>query len=161
MGAAIALDLVASGFDARGLVLVRPAWGWTPNPPNLAVYGEIADALDARRSAADFAAGAGAAIARVSRAAAEALLGQFDQPHAARRSQRLRALPASAPRRPAAVPATLVLGCACDPVHPLSLARGIAADLEVDFGEVPPRYDRPREHRRAVSTAIARFVSEV
>jgi pimeloyl-ACP methyl ester carboxylesterase len=162
MGAAVALDLVASGFDARGLVLVRPAWRWTPSPPNLAVYAEIADALDAGRSAADFATGAGyAAIARVSPAAAEALLGQFDQPHAVRRSRRLRALPASAPQRPKSVPPTLVLGCANDPVHPLSLARDVAADLGADFGEVPPRYDRPEEHRQAVSAAIARFVSEV
>jgi pimeloyl-ACP methyl ester carboxylesterase len=162
MGAAVALDLVASNFDARGLVLVRPAWGWTPSPPNLAIYAEIADALEAGQSAADFATGAGyVAIASVSAAAAEALLGQFDQPHAVRRSLRLRALPASAPRRPTAVPATLVLGCADDPVHPLSLAREVAADLGADFGEVPPRYDRPREHKDAVSAAIARFVSEV
>ena len=82
-------------------------------------------------------------------------------PPAAQRSARLRALPASAPRRPARVPPAVVLGCACDPVHPLRLARDVAHDIGADFREVPPRYDRPREHMDAVSAAITQFVGEV
>jgi pimeloyl-ACP methyl ester carboxylesterase len=160
LGAAVAIELTTRAtFSIRDALLVRPAWGWRPNPSNLAVFPRIAALLDSDgpesgqlrfQDGADY-----ARFAAVSEAAARALLGQFGMSDAVRRAQRLIALPASAPTRPVSrQPPTLVLGNDRDPAHPLPLALSIASDLDARFGVVAPRYDAPAEHARQVAHEI-------
>ena len=139
MGAAIAADLAARATIAiRAMLLVRPAWRWSPNPPNLAPLPVIGRLLhhypppQARHLFTDTS--EYAAVARTSPAAARALLNHFDDPDAARRWRRLVAIPADAPSAPLSAPPTRVLGAGQDPVHPLQIAGVVAADLRGYFG---------------------------
>ena len=163
MGAAVALELAARAVvPLRGLVLVRPAWLWSPHPANLAALPLIAELLRTRGPAAGretFRAGpVYARIAEVSPGAARALLAQFEAPHAVARAVRLESLPAAAPHRPESIDApVLVLASDRDPVHPLPLAEALAADLGAELVIVAPRYDEPESHVRDVHREIQRF----
>jgi pimeloyl-ACP methyl ester carboxylesterase len=167
MGAAVAVELLGRGtLPIRGLILIRPAWRWDPDPENLRVFPRIAELLrglgpDAGRQR--FRAGPDyERTAAVSPAAAEALLEQFSAPHAVARADRLAALPRSAPRRPtgALPPSAVVIGSPLDPVHPLHVAEELASDLGVALVIAPPRYDAPEEHRVAVAREIHRLTRE-
>ena len=85
MGAAIAADLAARATIAiRAMLLVRPAWRWSPNLPNLAPLPGIGRLLhhypppQARHLFTDTS--EYAAVARTSPAAARAPLNHFDDP---------------------------------------------------------------------------------
>ncbi len=165
LGAAVACQLLAAHWlPVRRMVLIRPAWGWTPHPDNLAVYPRIADLLESLgpvEALGEFTSGPDyAAIAAVSAAAARALHGQFTAPGAAGRAERLRALPASAPACPAATDLPiLVIGSDRDPVHPLPLAAQIAREFGAELRRVPPRYDEPAAHQADVRAALKEFLS--
>jgi pimeloyl-ACP methyl ester carboxylesterase len=102
MGAGVALELIARGrLDVRGVVLIRPAWQWHRDPPNLRAYPRIAALLRSHgpgegkarfRTSEEY-----GSVAAVSVRAAEALCAQFDAPRAVERAHRLERLPASAP----------------------------------------------------------------
>jgi pimeloyl-ACP methyl ester carboxylesterase len=168
MGAALTCELLArQRVEVRGAVLIRPAWMWDPSPPNLGVFPVIARLLETMPAAeaksrfaktVEF-----AGVQSVSPSAASALLAQFDDPWARARASRLQALPASAPARPGGiaphVPA-VVIGSGLDPVHPLSLAESLAADLQLSLREVSPRYEAPQSHARQVGQVIERLLRE-
>ncbi len=162
MGAAVALELAARRrLLIEGAILIRPAWRWSPNPPNLAIFPVIAALLTAMNppeaKAALIANPEYARVAATSELAARALLGQLDEAGAAQRADRLRAMPGDAPRRPPAcgVP-VLVIGNEQDPVHPAGHAQALAEDLGADFRTVPPRYDSPAEHMVGIHHEIQR-----
>ncbi|MGK3945123.1 alpha/beta fold hydrolase [Streptomyces sp. RP5T] len=167
MGAGIATQLLARGKVAiRGLVLIRPAWCWQSHPAGLFAFPHITQLLRRDgpakgkvrfRNSEHY-----ASIAASSTAAADALLGQFDAPKAVERAQRLTAIPASAPVRPATPDvARLVIGSEKDPVHPLSVAERVAEDLAAPLEIVSPRYDAPEHHYTQVACAIRDFVQDV
>lgn len=167
MGAGVAIELLTRpSLHVAAAVLIRPAWAWSPAPPNLDVFDEIAVLLrtygpaEGRtrwRASPSF-----AAICEVSPGAAEALTAQFDAPRAVERADRLSALPWSAPSRPASpVEASLtVLAGPLDPVHPLGVAEQVAADLGARLNVVSARYETPVLHQRQVAAEITRATRE-
>ena len=168
MGAAIALQLLHRGnLDVRTALLVRPAWRWTPNPPNLAVFQDVATLLtttepeEARLRLQD--GQRYVAIKQVSQPAAVSLRAQFDDPGAAQRVTRLTAIPKSAPRAPRQLipgAALHVVGCPRDPIHPIPLAASLAGDLGAELHVVAPRYDQPREHHAEVSEIFSEMIGQ-
>jgi pimeloyl-ACP methyl ester carboxylesterase len=167
MGAGVAAQLLAKGnVPVRGLILIRPAWHWEPHPPNLSAFPRITELLRTHgpdrgtenfRHSEDY-----AKVAAVSTAAADALLGQFRAFRAVERAQRLTAIPASRPTRPAPSDAAkLVIGSTHDPVHPLPLAEQVAEDLGATLTIVSPRYDAPDQHHEQVARAIRNFIRDM
>lgn len=162
MGAAVAVDLLARGHRPASAVLVRPAWLWSPSPANLDAFARIgrllgeyptnigrrlfAESSDYRR------------IAEVSVTAAQALLGQFDDPRAVECRTRLLEIPRSAPARPAALEGArtsmIVVGCDRDPIHPLPIAGALADDLSAPLVTIASRYDDPDGHLRALTDVL-------
>ena len=139
MGAAIALRLAVRHPRRVGaLLLVRPAWGFDPAPPNLAPVAEAARLLLGGTPGEARAAFAGSeSAARLARAAPDnlaSLLGYFERPDAAGFAEVISGIAADGPGVSAdeaaavAVP-TLVIGNAVDAVHPLALARSLAAAI--------------------------------
>ncbi len=167
MGAGVALQLLhRSNLDIRTTLLVRPAWQLTPNPPNLAVFGDVAALLTTttpdegkqllqRRTAYQ-------AIRAVSELAALSTLAQFDDLRATQRAHRLVAIPGSCPLVPSAPSRNVihVVGCAQDPMHPMPLAAGLADALGAQLHAVAPRYDRPLEHRAEVNAIFRDVVKQ-
>ncbi|MEV6637038.1 alpha/beta hydrolase [Actinoplanes sp. NPDC051470] len=163
MGAGIAAELAARArLTIKAMLLIRPAWRWTPEPPNLAPLTAIGRLLRDHPAAQARRLFAGsieyAAVADTSEAAARALLGQFADPGATRRWQRLVALPGDAPTPPRTPVITHVLGAGRDPVHPLDVAESVAADFGADLTIGPARYDQPAEHNAAAAAAVHRLL---
>lgn len=167
MGAAVATQLLfRAKLPIAAAMLVRPAWAWRSNPANLAVFADVAELLLTTSAANGKRVLPNAESFRVihqqSPLAAAATLSQFDDPHAAARVSRLTAIPNSAPNRPPRpVPTPItVLACEQDPVHPYALAETVASDLGAALRSVPPRYDQPSAHGRAVNTALRTLMCE-
>jgi pimeloyl-ACP methyl ester carboxylesterase len=170
MGAATALRIALTpAARVEALVLIRPAWLDRPSPPHLAVFAEIAALLRREGPVAGRAHFARsprlAAIAEHSPSMAASLIGQFDQPLAVERVERLEAIPADAPYgAPAeltaiAVP-TLVVAAPGDPVHPLPLAATLAGALPgAALVEVTARdVDADRFHAE-IASAVGDFLA--
>lgn len=172
MGAAIALRVAVRRPDlVRALVLVRPAWDLRDAPPNMAPNAEVGALLarldpDAARAA--FAAGATArklAVRAPDNLAS--LMGFFDRwPHEVT-ARLLCAISADGPGVTAAEVTALrlpvlVCGTPEDAVHPLALARRLAARIaQSSVVVLPPRgRDRPA-HMAALQSAIRRFLKEL
>ena len=171
MGAAIALRLAVRHPRRVGaLLLVRPAWGFDPAPPNLAPVAEAARLLLGGTPGEARAAFAGSeSAARLARAAPDnlaSLLGYFERPDAAGFAEVISGIAADGPGVSAdeaaavAVP-TLVIGNAVDAVHPLALARSLAAAIPgAGFVEVTAKAEDPARHAGEVRAAIGRFLGE-
>lgn len=166
LGAAVATELLARAKLAiSSALLIRPAWSWTPYPPNLAVFTEIADLLIRygptsgaqrfRRTAAC------RRIEATSPSAARALLRQFTAPQARARAVRLTALPRSAPHKPTQRPPVTVLTSSLDPVHPVGIARELARDLDGRLLKLPPRYAAPNDHQLAMQRVVADWATDI
>lgn len=168
MGAAIAMRLAALHPErVEALVLVRPAWLFAPAPPNMAVYADVAEYLtgfppsEARERFA--------ATATARRLATEApdnlasLLGFFDRPHPEVIASLLSRLAADGPGVAAAdirVPA-LVIGNDADCVHPLAMARQLAAALPGGrFVQVTAKALDRSAHAGEVRAAITAFLRD-
>jgi pimeloyl-ACP methyl ester carboxylesterase len=171
LGAALALHVaLRHPARVRGLVLLRPAWLDVALPEaNQTLYAVIAGLIRAhgRQGAAEaFAASPVLQALRLeSPAAAEAFLRQFESPQAEAAVARLERLPAAVPHPRAswaglAVPA-LVLACRDDRLHPLELARELAAGLPgAQFVEVASRHTASAQHTAEVQRAVETFLSE-
>lgn len=168
MGAAISLRLAVTRPElVRGLCLVRPAWGTDDEPPNMAPNAEVGRAI-AAGDKAGFVAGATA-----ERLASEApdnlasLLTFFDREPLAVTSALLTRISADGPGVTMAdvaaleVP-TLVCGSAEDAIHPLSLARDLAALIPgARFVEIPPKGRDKPAHLAALHAALTAFLQEL
>jgi pimeloyl-ACP methyl ester carboxylesterase len=168
MGAALICELLSrERLSTEGALLIRPAWLWQRQPANLEVYCEISFLLlhfepeegkeRFRRSSIY------RAIAQQSLGAAESLLSQFNDEKAAQRAQRLSAIPASAPMRPASnnLPPLQIVAAQNDPIHPFTLAMDLAADLQAAVDVAPPRYEAAADYEAAVRRVIASFAGNL
>ena len=168
MGAAVAMRLAALHPErVEALVLVRPAWLFALAPPNMAVYAEVAAHLAGFPP--DEARERFAATATARRLATEApdnlasLLGFFDRPHPEVTASLLSHIAVDGPGAAAAdvrVPA-LVVGNEADCVHPLAMARQLAAALpDGRFVQVTAKALDRSAHAAEVRAAIAAFLRD-
>ncbi len=164
MGAAIATRVAAlHPRRVEALVLVRPAWLFAPAPDNMRAFAMVAEFLrdapaKARRRfvASDLA----RQLATDAPDNLASLVGFFDRPNPATTAQLLGRLAVDGPGVDASdvtAPA-LVVGNAVDHVHPLALARQLAAALPNGrFVEVPAKATDRAAHVAAVRAAIETF----
>jgi pimeloyl-ACP methyl ester carboxylesterase len=172
MGAGVALRFALEEPErVRALVLIRPAWLDRPNPPNLAIFPEIAALLRGfpREEARDrlLRSPRFRALERGSRAAAASALAQLDRPRARQRSAVLERLPADAPFQAGAdlsrlTMPTLVVANPRDPVHPADLAAALAERLPAArLATVSPKQDGEERHRSEAGDAIDTLLASV
>ncbi|MDB5523740.1 MAG: putative hydrolase or acyltransferase of alpha/beta superfamily [Rhizobium sp.] len=149
MGAAIALRLaVTHPQRISALMLVRPAWITEPAPENMHPFMEAAQLMRAHgRDGRDIFSRSQTGL----RLAAEApdnlasLLGFFDRDDLPRLADLLEAIALDGPgvseqQLTALDMPVLVVGHACDLVHPLDHARGLAAMIpDAHFAEITPK----------------------
>lgn len=172
MGAAIALRLAVTRPDlCRALILARPAWGWGDAPPNMApnlVVGQrlanppVPDEAEAFRAgptgqrllaeAPDNLASLMGFFSRNPRDVTAALLTRIslDGPGVSRAQVAALRLPA------------LVIGHGQDAVHPLALARDLAAAIPgARFAEIPPKAQDKPAYVQAFRAALSTFLTKV
>ena len=168
MGAAIATRIAVKRPDlVRGLVLVRPAWGVEPSPPNMQPNAEVGRYLAAGAGRMAFENSPTARhLAQVAPDNLTSLLGFFDRHPLAVTSSLLTNISADGPgitgldlanlRLP-----VLVCGTAQDAVHPLTLARDLAALIPAArLIELPPKGADKPVHLAALHAAITEFLQE-
>ncbi len=166
MGAAIAMRIaVARPERVAALILARPAWGWTGAPENMRPFTEVARHLHAGGRAAFERSDMARRLALEAPDNFSTLLSFFDRPNPDVLSALLGAIARDGPGvgeaeiRSIALP-TLVLGNAMDAVHPIALARRLAAAIPgAKFVELTPKaLDKPRhlaELRAAINSSLA------
>jgi pimeloyl-ACP methyl ester carboxylesterase len=167
MGAALGLRIAITNPDrVSGLILARPAWAWGAAPANLQPIAALAPYV-ARGAREDFErSDAARDLARHAPDNLSSLLASFDRPDRAIRSRLLAAISADDPGvseddvRRIRVP-TLVLGNTIDRLHPLALARQLAAAIpNARFVEIAPKSrDRPR-YVAEFRAAVAEFLKQ-
>jgi pimeloyl-ACP methyl ester carboxylesterase len=166
MGAAIALRLaVRHPGRWRALVLVRPAWGVEAAPPNMAPNAVVGQLLADGAGRDDW-----LATAKAARLAVESpdnlasLTGFFDRAPRDVTAALLCAISADGPGVSRADLAALrlpvlVAGCGQDAVHPLALARDLAAAIPgAQMVELPPKGTDKPAHIAALHGAITDFL---
>ncbi|MBZ9848138.1 alpha/beta hydrolase [Mesorhizobium sp. CA14] len=169
MGAGIALRLACRHRQRiAGLVLVRPAWTFSPAPQNMQLIAEAAGLI------LEHGTGKGRAIFAQSESAARlyreapdnlsSLLGYFDRPDANAFAQVLADIASDGPGvserdvAALAIPA-LVVGNAMDAVHPLSSAYALAAAIpNATFAQVTPKAADCKKHFNELHAQIATFL---
>lgn len=169
MGAAIATRLaVKHPHLVRGLVLVRPAWICAAAPQNMAPnleLGRLLGRLPGPAAKAAFLASETAhRLERESPDNLASLTGFFSREPLDATGELLRRISLDGPGIEAAelrklqMPA-LVIGCAQDAIHPLDMARSLAALIaDAEFVEVTPKAVDRSAYVREVQSAIARFL---
>jgi pimeloyl-ACP methyl ester carboxylesterase len=169
MGAGIALRLACRHPErVTGLILVRPAWTFSPAPQNMQPIAEVAELLlehSADEARTIFARSDTAA--RLYREAPDnlsSLLGYFDRPDAKAFAQVLADISADGPgvsESDAArldIPA-LVIGNEIDAVHPLSTAYALAAAIpNSTFAEITPKARDSAKHFAELHEQISFFL---
>ncbi|PBB16853.1 alpha/beta hydrolase [Mesorhizobium sp. WSM4313] len=169
MGAGIALRLACRHPErVTGLILVRPAWTFSPAPQNMQPIVEVAELIlvhGPEKARAIFAQSETAA--RLNREAPDnlaSLLGYFDRPGAKAFARVLANIAADGPgvaEHDAAaldVPA-LVIGNEIDAVHPLSTACALAAAIpNSTFAEVTPKARDSAKHFAELHEQISSFL---
>lgn len=170
MGAAIALRLAVTRPDlVSHLMLVRPAWGTDPAPPNMAPNAEVGLTLMrlpvAEGRATFLASDTATGLSRTSPDNLASLTGFFDRTPVSRTAILLTAISRDGPDvTPADLHAlrvpTLIAGCAKDAVHPLALSQHLA-DLIPGATHItlPPKGDDKAAHIAALHSAITAFLT--
>jgi pimeloyl-ACP methyl ester carboxylesterase len=171
LGSAVAAR-VALQFPARvlGLVLSRPAWIESPVPENVRIYALIASlirqwgaaqGLEQFKSTPEY-----QIMVQISPDCAQSLCGQFEQPRAEEFVARLERLAADTPvqnrddYRAIRMP-TLILGNLQDPIHPWSLAEGLAQLIPgAMLRELTPKSVSAQAHAADVQRALDAFLIE-
>jgi len=152
----------------KGLVLCRPAWLDTPNPPNLSIFPLIAGLVERW--------GLGEARHELEQtafykelranypASAESICSLFDRPEREALVAAFQAFPASAPLnsleelRTLDLP-SLVLANRNDPIHPFELAEVLAKKLPgAHFQEFPSKSESLAEHYRQFRRLVVAFL---
>jgi pimeloyl-ACP methyl ester carboxylesterase len=169
MGAGIALRLACRHPErVAGLILVRPAWTFSPAPQNMQPIAEVAELIlfhGPEKARAIFAQSETAA--RLNREAPDnlaSLLGYFDRPNAKAFARVLADIAGDAPgvsERDAAalgIPA-LLIGNEIDAVHPLSTAYALAAAIPgATFTKVTPKARDSAKHFAELHEQISLFL---
>ncbi|CDX30112.1 Esterase protein [Mesorhizobium sp. ORS 3359] len=169
MGAGIALRLACRHPErVAGLILVRPAWTFSPAPQNMQPVAEVAELIlfhGPEKARAIFAQSETAA--RLNREAPDnlaSLLGYFARPDAQAFARVLADIAGDGPgvsERDAAaldLPA-LVIGNEIDAVHPLSSAYALAAAIpNAIFAEVMPKARDSAKHLAELHEQISFFL---
>jgi pimeloyl-ACP methyl ester carboxylesterase len=169
MGAGIAIRIAHDAPDrVLGILAIRPAWCHEASPPNLSAYPLIAALLRRDGPAMGLSAFAETSTYREildsSPAAARSARDQFTSPYAVERAARLERMPRSVPYdHPSdlavVTAATVVLGAAGDPVHPLAMAQEWAANLPAaEYGELVARDVDAIGQARQIRSATADFL---
>ena len=168
MGAAIAQCFV-SRYPAKvaGLILSRPAWLDRPAPPNLRLYGVIADLIrryGPRQGLVEFLQTPQYRSLTKYPSTAQSLVDQFREARAEEAVARLERIPTDTPIRnrrewrAVEVPA-LVLACERDPIHPYEYATELAAAIpNVTLCELTPKDVSREDHAADTRRAIANFL---
>lgn len=166
MGAAISLRLaVTQPHLVRALILVRPAWGTDPAPPNMAPNAEVARALLTSTRAAFTETPTARRLATESPDNLASLLGFFDRAPLDQTAALLTAISADGPGLTRAQLAALTiptLVCATpeDAIHPRALAADLAALIPTArLIDLPPKGRDKPAHLAALHAAIADFLS--
>ena len=172
MGAAMAIRIAVRRPDlVRAMILVRPAWITDAAPANMqpnAEVGELLATADPDRARALFEQGSTAR-----RLAAEApdnlasLRGFFERQSQAVTAELLRRISADGPGvtpdevRALTVPA-LVVGHEADAIHPLAVARSLAALLvRSELAEVTPKSVSREAYVKDLHSVMATFIHKV
>ncbi len=168
MGAAIATRIAVRRPDlVRGLVLVRPAWGTQAAPPNMQANAEVGRMIAAGAGRGAFQNSPTAKhLALVAPDNLASLMGFFDREPLAVTSTLLTQISTDGPgitdldlaklRLP-----VLICGTTLDAVHPLVLARELAALIPASrFIELPPKGADKPAHLAALHAAITDFLQE-
>jgi pimeloyl-ACP methyl ester carboxylesterase len=152
----------------RRLILSRPAWLATPEPPNLAILGFIAKLIDD--------VGCEQAPARLEESAefgrlktsysetAKSLMRTLRESCGTELASVYKGVPASVPFENCdqlssiAVP-TLILANFDDPIHPFAYARRLAAAIpSATLREIPSKNRNVDEHRRDFRGSVSEFI---
>ncbi len=167
MGAAISLRLAVLRPDlVRGLCLVRPAWLTADEPANMAPNAEVGRAIAAKDKTGFQSGGTAQRLAAEAPDNLASLMGFFDRQPLEVTSALLTLISADGPgvtqgQVAALRVPTIVCGCAEDAIHPLSLARDLAAMIPgARFVEVPPKGRDKPAHIAALHAAITDFLKE-
>ena len=169
MGAAIALRLAVLRPDlVRGLILARPAWFATSAPANLqpnALVGDLLSRYSVQEARARFESSETARLLAIEAPDNLASLrGFFAREPLAVTAGLLTRIAGDGPGIDRAAIAaiqvpTLVLGCGRDWIHPLSLARTLAATIPAArLREVTAKADDPAGYRGDLRDCIGEFL---
>jgi len=171
MGAGISLAFTSLyPHRVKRVILNRPAWLASANPPHLAIFPVIAGLVErlgiepARREFQQTA--QYKELQKAYPASAESLLALFSSQDREALAASLQAIPASAPVDSLDVLSnlevpSLVLGNRNDPIHPFELAETLARKLPGSrFQEFPPKSGGLAEHYRQFRRLISEFLRE-
>jgi len=173
MGAGISIRFALNHPDrVRGLVLVRPAWLYKPNPPNLDLLPRVARILDEEGSTEKgFEVFRGLPelerFTRFTGESAESLWRNHTAPDSFLRRRRLDRITGSCPvesleeARNLEVP-TLVLGCERDATHPFEMAETWTRVLPNGrLARIPTKSEDFENYRTSVREHLNRFLREI
>lgn len=169
MGAAIALRIACVHPRAvAGLILARPAWGLNHAPPNMrpnASVGQLLAEFGSVRGLEIFEASATAIdLARFAPDNLASLRGFFNRAPSEVTAELLQRISADGPGIDASDVAglmcpALVIGHGRDAVHPLALAKELAAVLPLaNLCEITPKAENKARHVSDFSAALKRFL---
>jgi len=164
MGAGIALECTNLIPDRiQGLILLRPAWNESPNPENLKILLKVAKYLreglgkDSLMQDPEF-----RDLFSELPAARNSVLNLFEREDAITTARVLESMVNDHPLMAEVAIPTLIIACADDPLHPISIAeywhdkiRGSKLKM------VPSRYRHSNEHRKEVRKTIHRFINSL
>lgn len=167
MGAAIALSIAARFPDrVTALILARPAWAFERAPENMQPLAEVASHLvkDGKEAFEKSELGQRLAVEAPDNLAS--MLGFFDRPDAVTTAKLLSAIAADGPgvtgEQAAAIKVpTLVIGNGLDLVHPMPLARMLAAQIPgARYVEIAPKALDKVIHAQEFKGAVKKFLNQ-